>query len=388
MSKIFNNYLPEIYSLCLCQSKPSMVTVNLTSRCNQQCIYCEIGKNIPSSEKDILAKDDLFWIINQMAINKIRKISLCGGEPFLFKGIFNVVAYAHKKKIRTSITTNGMTVHTLNESELNVLKESKTEINLSIDSFDENVQTLTRGNPNALRNALMSFQRLNDRRIPVTILTVISKHNYQNLSGFFMEAYQKGIKQVLFQPVIYYSNYPDRQSVENKSQINVSVDKLDVLMDELCKILRFEKKHKINTNVYRILPWIKSYLKTAAGQNGKWFFHEVVNKFFCREVYAIIDISYNGGIQPCGLSPATVSIHKNQHLGLMALWSKATEEIKEDLNHDRYYEYCNGCCHHFSRNMLASIFKHPIKNRQALIKIIPLIMLRIQWRMLKKLSLQ
>ena len=172
----------------------------------------------------------------------------------------------------------------------------------------------------------------------MTILTVISKHNYQNLSGFFMEAYQKGIKQVLFQPVIYYSNYPDRQSVENKSQINVSVDKLDVLMDELCKILRFEKKHKINTNVYRIFPWIKSYLKTAAGQNGKWFFHEVVNKFFCREVYAIIDISYNGGIQPCGLSTATVSIHKNRHLGLMALWSKATEEIKEDLNQDRYYE--------------------------------------------------
>ena len=159
-------------------------------------------------------------------------------------------------------------------------------------------------------------------------------------------------------------------------------------MDELRKILRFERKHKINTNVYRIFPWIKSYLKTAAGQNGKWFFHEVVDKFYCREVYAIIDISYNGGIQPCGLSPASVSIHKERHLGLMALWSKATEQIKEDLNHERYYNYCNGCCHHFSRNMFASIFKHPVKNRQALIKTIPLLASRIQWRMLKKLSLQ
>lgn len=388
MSKIFKNYFSEIFALGLYRSKPSMATVNLTSRCNQQCIYCEIGKNIPSIEKDILKVEDLRWIIDQLAVNKIRKISLCGGEPFLFEGIFDVVAYAHIKNIRTSVTTNGMTVHTLKEDELNVLKESKTEINLSIDSFDEKVQTHTRGNPSALSNALKSIKRLNEKQIPTTVLTVISKHNYSDLSKFFTEAYERGIKQVLFQPVIYYSNFPDRQSVENKSQLNVSVDKLDVLMDELKKILQFEKKHKIDTNVYRIFPWINYYLKTAAGQNGKWFFHDVLNKFFCREVYAIIDISYNGGIQPCGLSPATVSIHKDRHLGLMALWSKATEKIKADLNHERYYEICNGCCHHFSRNMLASTFKHPIKNRQALIKIIPLLMSRIQWRMLKKLSLQ
>ena len=100
MSKIFKNYLPEIFALGLYRSKPGMVTVNLTSRFNQHCIYCEIGKNIPSTENEILTEDDLLWIIDQMAENKIRKISLCGGEPFLFEGIFKVVAYAHQKKIR------------------------------------------------------------------------------------------------------------------------------------------------------------------------------------------------------------------------------------------------------------------------------------------------
>ena len=43
----------------------------------------------------------------------------------MFEGIFDVITYANKKNIRTSITTNGMTVHTLNESELNVLKEKQ-----------------------------------------------------------------------------------------------------------------------------------------------------------------------------------------------------------------------------------------------------------------------
>jgi len=318
-----------------------------------------------------------------MAITKIPKISLCGGEPFLFEGIIDVVAYAGRKKIRCSITTNGMTAHLLNENDLRILKEYKTEINISIDSFQESIQSYTRGTPTALPNALKSIRKLSEKQIPVTVLTVISKYNYQDLFGFFSTAYEKGIKQVLFQPVICYSNYPDQPPVDNKSQLNVSIDKLDVLMEELNKILRFERNHKIKTNVYRIFPWIRYYLKTAASQNEKWFFEDVLKKFYCRELYAIIDISYDGGIQPCGLSPASISIINNRQPGLLDLWLKATEEIKNDLLHGRYYQYCNGCCHHFSRNMLASIIKHPVQNRNALIQMIPLMVSRIQSEIIK-----
>jgi MoaA/NifB/PqqE/SkfB family radical SAM enzyme len=384
-SKIINNYLPEISSLILGRSKPSMVTVNLTNRCDQQCIYCEIGRNIATPRNDRLTIDDLTWIIDEMAVNKIRKIALCGGEPFLFKGIIDVIAYAGKMNIRCSITTNGMTAHMLNERELNVLKECKTEVNISIDSFQESIQSYTRGTSAALPNALKSVQKLSEKHIPVTLISVISKYNYHDLFKSLTSAYEKGVKQVLFQPVIYYSNYPDRSPIAKKSQLNVSVDKLDVLMDQLRKILRFERRHNINTNVYRIFPWIKYYLRTAASQNGKWFFNDVLNKFFCREIHAIIDIAYDGGIQPCGLALATISIHENRHLGLMALWSQATTGIKNDLLNGRYHEYCNGCCHHFSRNMLASVMKYPIKNKVALANILLLLLSRILSRILKKL---
>jgi hypothetical protein len=147
-------------------------------------------------------------------------------------------------------------------------------------------------------------------------------------------------------------------------------------MDELRKILEFEKTHQISTNVYRILPWIEHYIKTVANPNGKWFFKEVLNKFYCRELYAIIDITYDGGIQACGLAKAKTNIHKNRHLGLMALWREATADIKDDLENERFHPYCNGCCHHFSRNMFASIIKYPIANRKALLKMVPIIFSR------------
>lgn len=387
-NKIVNNYLPELSALIFGRSTPSMVTVNLTNKCQQNCIYCEIGNDHPLSEKNTLTLSDLTWIVDQMALIKMPKISICGGEPFLFDGVVDIVDYAAKKNIRCSITTNGMTAHKLKETELSILKETKTEINISIDSFQKNIQSYTRGTRTSLTNALKSVQKLHERKIPVTVLTVITKHNYFELANFIVEAHKIGIRQVLFQPVIYASNYPDITAVDRKSELNVGVEKLDTLIDELKKVLEFEKKHNIKTNVYRILPWIRYYITAAVTQNGEWFFNKVLNQFYCREVHAIIDISYTGGIQPCGLSMATINIHENRDLGLLTLWRKATSDIKDDLLNDRYHEYCNSCCHHFSRNMLASIMKYPIKNRMALVNMFSLMFWRALLTIHKKLFIQ
>jgi MoaA/NifB/PqqE/SkfB family radical SAM enzyme len=362
-----------------------MVTVNITSQCNQNCIYCEIGKNIPSFRAGSLTKEDLFWIIDEMALIRIAKISLCGGEPFLFNGIIDVVEYAGKKQIRCTITSNGMNIHTLSESELTILKSCKTEVNISVDSFQEEVQSLTRGRAGTLENIWKSIARLNEWHIPLTLLTVITKYNYRELSTFLITAYENEIRQVLFQPVIYYSNYPDRPIVEKKSQLNVAIDDIGILIVELKKILLFEKTHRIKTNVYRILPWIRHYLERAETQNGEWFFHKVLKKFYCRDLYAIIDISYDGGIQPCPLSLAKISIKGNHQSSLLTLWSNATAEIKDDIGGGNYYEICNACCNHFSRNMIASIMKYPVKNREALGILIPLLISRFISGLTKKL---
>lgn len=383
-SKITNSYLPELFVLNFKRNKPSMVTVNVTDRCNQQCVYCEIGKNIPSPAHGNLTQDDFLWIIDQMAIEKIPKISLCGGEPFLFEGLMTVVEYAGSKKIRTSITTNGMTVYKLTGSDVMTLKKYRTEINISMDSFDNEVNSTTRGSSMALENALRSIIVLREHKIPVTVLTAISKYNFAELADFVEKACHKGIRQVLFQPIIYYSNYPERQSIARKSALNVPVDSLVTLNDQLRQILLFEQKNPIKTNVYRILPWISHYLKTAAGVNGRWFFENVLDRFYCREIYAIIDIAYDGGIQPCGLRPASISVKDRGEKNLMELWLEATLEIRWHLESGKFYEECNGCCHHFSRNMLASMMKFPIANREAWMHMMPLFLSRLSKRILKK----
>jgi MoaA/NifB/PqqE/SkfB family radical SAM enzyme len=386
-SKWKYNYLPEFRAFLTGRPKPSMVTVNLTSRCNQRCIYCEIGQGIPSAVSDSLSQGDMFWILDEMASHKIRRISLCGGEPFLYSGLMDVIAYAGERKIRCSVTSNGMTLHKLKETDFDILRKYKSDINLSIDSFEEDVQTLTRGTPSALENALKSLEKLRAESIPTTVLAAISIYNYRELYHFIVTAHRIGIKQVLFQPIIHYTNYPDRPAIEEKTSLNVPIDQLDVLLKNLREILRFEKNHDINTNVYRILPWIKAYLFTAGERKGKWFFEEVLKSFYCREIDATIDIAYDGGIQPCGLTRANVNIHDRQGTGLLELWEEATRGIKDDISHGRYYVYCNACCHKFSRNMMASVMKYPWKNRKALGQLAPLVLSRMVSQSKKKLSM-
>ena len=319
-----------------------------------------------------------------MELSGIKKISLCGGEPFLLDGIVDVVEYAGKKNIKSSITSNGMTVYLLSAKDLDILKTHKCEINISIDSFSEEINAKTRGTASALPNALKSIKTLADSGIPVTVLTAISKYNFHDLYKSFVLARDFGVKQVLYQPLIYYSNYPDRNTIDEKSKLNVGIENLDLLMNELNKILKFERTHDIKTNVYRIIPWIETYLKTAAGKNGRWFFEEVIPRFYCREIFAIIDISYDGGIQPCGLALAETDIYKNREKGLAALWMEATAAIKEDMSNGRYRDYCNGCCHHFSRNMLASLIKYPWQNRAALSQMLPRLISRYGNTLYKK----
>jgi MoaA/NifB/PqqE/SkfB family radical SAM enzyme len=388
-SKIKYNYFPEIKAFLAGRPRPTAIAVNLTSRCNQQCIYCEIGQGIPSAVEDALTVEDLRWITDEAVKLRIPRISLCGGEPFLFKGIMDVVAYATENRIRCSITTNGMNAFRLDDKTFGLLRQNGADINLSVDSFDEDIQSLTRGTEGSVGNALRTLERLHVQGIPVTVLSAISRHNYKNLFAFVQAANNMGIRQVLFQPIIHYSNFPDRPVIPEKNLLNVPFEEVDELMKELKKILEFEKGNRISTNVYRILPWIGAYLKTAAGKNHGWFFQEVLGKYYCREIHATIDIAYDGGIQPCGLTRARVNIHDAGGKSLLELWQEATKVIKSDISQGNFYHYCNACCNKFSRNMLASVMKYPWKNRRALGRLAPLVFSRLinqtkkKWSMVK-----
>jgi MoaA/NifB/PqqE/SkfB family radical SAM enzyme len=370
-NKLYSNYLPEIAALKIRRKGPSAVSLNLNDRCNQHCIYCEIGKSVQSKSTTKINLEDVEWLIDQMAEANIYRLALNGGEPFLFDHIIRVVEIAGEKGIRCSVSSNGMSIHQFDDHAWETLKKFKTRINISLDSFDAGINDITRGTDGALDNALRSMNRVLNHKIELSLLCVISKYNYKSLFNYVRAAHNIGIKEVLFQPVIYHSNFPDRSVIADKYNLNVDPAETGILIQELDKILMFERKHRIKTNTYRIKLWIGEYLKGVHSNNGHYFFNNILNHFYCRELDSIIEINHDGGLLPCGLGQAKYYIDDIRQEGLICGWNKARKQLQECMKRQEFQPMCNACCHHFSRNMMASIIKHPYRNREALFMMLP-----------------
>lgn len=382
--KIVKSYFPEIFRNKFGHKKPVSVSLNITSKCNQKCIYCEIGCNILGSRKDLLSFKDIRWIIDEMEKNKIERLSINGGEPFLFNNIIEVVEYAGNKGIQCAITSNGMNFHELSSNDIYVLKRFKAEVNISIDSFNHDINFKTRRVENATVNAIKSIEKLINNGFEVIVLTAISKYNFEDLYKSFLKAYELGVSQVLYQPIIFESNYPDRKKLNDKASLNVSELDIPNLMSELKKIKKFEYRHQIKTNVYRISLWIKEYLKLVENNNSKMFFEKVLKHFRCRDIHAMIDITYDGTIQPCALVTSNVNIKDLEVGGLITAWHTAGKWVKEKLDKGEYIKECNSCCNHFSRNMFASVMAKPLSNIRVLIKILIVFIERAVFLLYKK----
>ena len=75
---------PNIFYLKL--KSPIEVQIELTSRCNQKCIFCyNVWKEESSSKsiKNRLSKEEHFSVIDKIIKNKIFSVIFSGGEPLL-----------------------------------------------------------------------------------------------------------------------------------------------------------------------------------------------------------------------------------------------------------------------------------------------------------------
>jgi len=83
---------------------PSVIGIETTSRCNLDCIMCP-RQEMTRGKGDMDL--ELFKKISDSIIGNVEFIWLQDyGEPFLNKGIFDMIRYAKKSGLRTGISTN------------------------------------------------------------------------------------------------------------------------------------------------------------------------------------------------------------------------------------------------------------------------------------------
>lgn len=357
-------------ALCCFLGRPytTVVDINLTTRCNQRCVYCEIGQGMMRSEKDMLRLKDLKWIIDQMNHDSIPTLVLLGGEPFLFRDLFNLLEYASNHIPDITIITNGMRIPGLSENEIAILKRSKCKMIVSLDSFHPETNNRIRGVDKAFENAVNAIDILLKNQIPVQIETVVSKYNYHEIADIVKEADALGVSSVRFVPVITTSNFPDVQSITNKDELNPKPEHISILEQEFLDILAYEREHTIETNIRDLKGWMQQYIIYHAGlsTDDDAFFRYRLTRLFCWNLYSRIKINASGEVQPCNLIPSPITIFDNPGRSLVETWNEACHQTRTSMKKEIYHRQCNDCYSQHSLNIFLSMMRYPLSNRASI----------------------
>ena len=112
--------------------------ISVTDRCNLNCIYCAPFREFNlKPREELLSIEEIERIVKIFANLGIKKVRITGGEPFLRKGVFELLQRISKiEKIeKIGITTNGV----LLKNYIEKLEEVKIKnLNVSLDTLNKN----------------------------------------------------------------------------------------------------------------------------------------------------------------------------------------------------------------------------------------------------------
>ena len=157
------------------QITPINVSWHITFKCNYHCLFCfrpDFGKecNLKQAKK----------IIDKLAKAGLKKISWGGGEPLLWKGIFELIAYTHSLGISTMLITNA---ELLTKKDIRQLAPVLDWLNLPLDGSNEKIQVLMTRKKVHFRRIMeiITFIRENKINIKLKLNTVAAKINKDDI---------------------------------------------------------------------------------------------------------------------------------------------------------------------------------------------------------------
>lgn len=336
--KFFEIELLGKYASTYCYHHPSHVLIELTTRCNLRCSYC--NQSDESWQKTYGHQDMPFElyekIIPQLAGSKVLLLYNIG-EPLLYKhDIYKAIALARQYIPQVRITSNGLLWSA--EVAKKLAQAGLTQMNVSIDSPDPDVMQRNRGaDLEKIEENLRIFGQ--NCTIPVETWSVINAVDAESLERLPAWASQfPAIKSLYFQ----LQNGVDGSIVEGKSTL---IDKPDFL--ELQTIVAAEcKKYGLRSNIAS-LPFYPEG------------FHEKQAAGICKAPFTqLISINVGGKLAPC-CSYATVDLGNVVEEGFTGVWNgKKMRAWRHDMLTQKYCSYCSEWCGYKQAHTIGNI---PIK---------------------------
>lgn len=171
------------------------VYFNLTKKCNLRCIYCYAKSDMTNKMQEMPLK---FWNDVVLQLKKLHpKVSVCftGGEALLFGKFWELAENIRDNGLSLSLITNGTLSRPKDAPRFKALFQN---IKISLDSLDENINSLTRG-AGTLRMTKDFIDALIAENVKPTIMVVVTNINSKKLADF-MTIYENKVF-ITYQPM-------------------------------------------------------------------------------------------------------------------------------------------------------------------------------------------
>lgn len=250
----------ELSEQCKQNKKLFNILIVLLSACNQDCIHCYI----PEHKNIGLPFDIVTKMIDEARELGALNVTLTGGEIFIRKDIFDIIAYAKNKGMRVFLMSNASM---LNQEKIKRLYDlGIAEFSTTLFSMNEGIHDKITLCPGSWAQTMRSIKYFKEYNIPVTIKTPlmeINKYAYKDVEAF---ADANGF------------NFMSTTTIFSKSDGDTSPCELGIQSD-LCTIVRDTKRLQLK---YREddITYEKEGIPCGAGFNS-------------------ISVNYDGTIWPC-----------------------------------------------------------------------------------------
>ena len=313
-----------------------------TFACDSKCVHCtSAGKTTCPDEVNT---EEAKKIVDQVNNFGASFFGITGGQPFLRKDLFEVLEYATKLGLNTSIITDG---RLLDDKAFENIVKNQTKISVSIDGAEKTDDAI-RGK-GAYASAVSAIKRLSEEKLlNVLVFTFanadksVTNVNEQDMRHVLDLAKQYGARWVVFHGFIPYSKEKDSLKADPTPQ------QYEWLCNKLYD-LTVEYNGKPSINVY-----IPFYARVAK-QRGLPDFETWFNNFFLGRCFfgKFMSIAENGEVIPCSYNDVyRVGNVKNK--SLKQIWAemqdseffnkvKDKNNIKGKCGICEFRELCGGC---------------------------------------------
>lgn len=227
---------------------PSILTLQLTYKCNYSCIMCQkssLDNNAYTSQIDEMDYEQLEKLLKTNA-KYISVLRITGGEPLMYTHFEKLIDLLNEINLKYTILTNG---YLLNESIIKKMLKNCLQISISIDSVENSVYSYMRKG-GYLDTVIHNIQTINNlkksNRTPfLNIATTCFTFNIDGLYDIVEFCKKYNIKSMSVSEGGFY-NTPlikdEHFIINNRKQCELAVNKAQRVADKLKITIRWNSQ--------------------------------------------------------------------------------------------------------------------------------------------------